>query len=156
MQSSLTLPTNRLPWGASDFRASGAVLLIYAASLALLEAERSQPNSNIKNFGDAVWSSIETVTTVGYGDAAPVTGRGRLIAVALMIGGISLVGVVTATLASWIVQRVAEEDTAQQAATAAQIDAFRDDLEQKVLILLERIEKLTDVITQESPVREPR
>jgi voltage-gated potassium channel len=73
-----------------------------------------------------------------------------------MIGGISLVGVVTATLASWIVQRVAEEDTAQQAATAAQIDAFRDDLEQKVVTLQERIEKLTDVITQESPVREPR
>ena len=47
----------------------------------------------------------------------PVTAEGRIVAVALMIGGISLVGIVTATLASWIVQRVAEEDTAQQAAT---------------------------------------
>lgn len=130
------------------YTASGAVLLIYAASLALLEAERYQPNSHINNFGDAVWSSIETVTTVGYGDAAPVTGRGRVIAVALMIGGISLVGVVTATLASWIVQRVGEEDDAQQTATAAQIDALRDDLEQRVLTLQQRIEALTDVITK--------
>lgn len=137
------------------YTASGAVLLIYAASLALLEAERSQPNSNIHNFGDAVWASIETVTTVGYGDVPPVTGRGRLIAVALMVGGISLVGVVTATLASWIVQRVNEEDTAQQAATSAQIDAFRDDLEQKVRSLQEQIQKLTDVVIHE-PAPEER
>jgi voltage-gated potassium channel len=128
------------------YTASGALLLIYAASLALLEAERSQPNSHINNFGDAVWSSIETVTTVGYGDAAPVTGRGRVIAIALMIGGISLVGVVTATLASWIVQRVSEEDDEQQAATAAQIDALRDDLEERVVALQQQIEKLTDVL----------
>jgi voltage-gated potassium channel len=134
------------------YTASGAALLIYAASLALLEAERSQPNSNIKTFGDAVWASIETVTTVGYGDVPPVTGRGRLIAVGLMVGGISLVGVVTATLASWIVQRVSEEDTAQQAATAAQIDALRDDLEQRMLRLHEQIEKLTDVIATTSDV----
>ncbi|BBZ29707.1 voltage-gated potassium channel [Mycolicibacterium madagascariense] len=126
------------------YTASGAILLIYAASLALLEAERHQPNSHINSFGDAVWSSIETVTTVGYGDAAPVTGRGRLIAVALMIGGISLVGVVTATLASWIVQRVSEEDDAQQAATAAQIDALRVDLEQRLAALQEQLATLTE------------
>lgn len=45
-----------------------------------------------------------------------------------MIGGISLVGIGTATLASWIVQRVAEEDAANQAATAAQIDGLRDEI----------------------------
>ncbi len=83
-----------------------------------------------------------------------MTGRGRTIAVALMIGGISLVGVVTATLASWIVQRVGEEDTAQQAATSAQIDAFRDDLEQRVTALQAQIETLTDVITNERSARE--
>ena len=45
-----------------------------------------------------------------------------------MIGGISLVGIVTATLASWIVQRVAEEDTANQAATTAQINELREEI----------------------------
>ena len=47
-----------------------------------------------------------------------------------MIGGISLVGVVTATLASWIVQRVAEEDTTNQAATRAQIEELREEIQQ--------------------------
>jgi len=45
-----------------------------------------------------------------------------------MIGGITLLGTVTATLASWIVQRVSEEDTASQAATAAEIESLRDEI----------------------------
>ena len=110
--------------------------MVYAASLAILDLERAQPHSSINDFGDAVWWSITTVTTVGYGDIYPVTGAGRFVAVALMIGGVSLLGVVTATLASWIVQRVAEEDTASAAATAAQIDELRDE-----------IRKLTETVT---------
>jgi hypothetical protein len=51
-----------------------------------------------------------------------------LIAVLLMIGGFSLVGVVTAALASWIIQRVAEEETASQVATAAHIDELRSEI----------------------------
>jgi len=75
-----------------------------------------------------MWWAATTVTTVGYGDLSPVTPAGKLVAVALMIGGITLVGTVTATLASWIVQRVAEEDTASEAATRAQIEELREEI----------------------------
>lgn len=109
------------------YTAFSAVLLIYAGSLAELDAERSGPG-HIKNFGDAVWWSVTTITTVGYGDFVPVTFIGRLIAVLLMVGGISVIGVITATVASWIIQRVAEEDAAKQAATAAQISALRSEI----------------------------
>jgi len=105
----------------------GTVLIVYAASLAIIDVEGDHPDANITSFGDAVWWSITTVTT-GYNDLTPLTGEGRVIAVALMIGGISLIGIVTATLASWIVQRVAEEDTAKQAVTAAQINELRDEI----------------------------
>lgn len=121
-----------------------ATLLIYVASLAILETERSHPDSSITTFGDAVWWSITTVTTVGYGDLSPVTGIGRVIAVLLMIGGISLVGVVTATLASWIIQRVAEEDTASQELTAAQIEALRTDLTRRMDEISTEIERLAE------------
>jgi hypothetical protein len=47
------------------------------------------------------------MTTVGYGDRYPTT-VGRLAAAGLMIGGIALLGVVTATLASWLIEQVAE------------------------------------------------
>jgi voltage-gated potassium channel len=128
------------------YTAASVVLLVYVASLAILDAERGNPRDQITNFGDAVWWAISTVTTVGYGDLAPVTVLGRVIAVMLMIGGISLLGVVTATLASWIVQRVAEEDTANRVATAAQIDLLRDDFRQQSDALHTEIRRLTDAV----------
>jgi voltage-gated potassium channel len=124
------------------YTATSAVLLIYVASLAALEAERVRPGASITNFGDALWWSITTMTTVGYGDFTPVTATGRGVAVVLMLGGISLLGIVTATLASWIVQRVAEEDTANQAATRAEIDQLRG-----------QVEALTELISQRLPAQ---
>ncbi|MGB5113450.1 MAG: potassium channel family protein [Mycobacterium sp.] len=112
------------------YTAFSAILLVYVASLAMLETERSVPDATITNFGNAVWWSITTITTVGYGDMYPVTVTGRVIAVLLMIGGISLIGVITATVASWIVERVSEEDSANRAATASQIDDLRDEIRQ--------------------------
>lgn len=110
------------------YTAASAVLFIYAASLAIFDTERNEPGASITSFGDAIWWSIATVTTVGYGDYAPVTTTGRVIAVCLMIGGVSLIGVVTATIASWIVQRVTEEDDANSAATRAQIDSLHTEI----------------------------
>ena len=57
-----------------------------------------------------------------------LTAMGRLVAVTLMLGGITLLGIITATMASWIVQRVSEEDTANQAATRAQIEELREEI----------------------------
>lgn len=117
------------------YTAATAVLLVYAASLAVLQAERFDPSAHIKNFGDALWWSITTITTVGYGDFYPVTTQGRVVAVLLMIGGISLIGLITATVAAWIVHRVAEEDTTTQAATAAQIDELRTQIAQLTTLI---------------------
>lgn len=105
-----------------------SALLIFVAALAVLDSERGQPGSNIETFGEALWWSFVTVTTVGYGDYTPVTPVGRLIAVGLMIGGIALLGVVTATLASWIVERVAERDAEKEAATVGHIKALETQL----------------------------
>jgi len=111
------------------YSACGALIIIYSASLAILEAERGvHPDHRFANLGDALWWSVTTVTTVGYGDTVPTTVTGRFVAVALMIAGVSLLGVVTATLASWIVERVAAEDTTNRAATAAQIEELRDEI----------------------------
>jgi voltage-gated potassium channel len=106
----------------------GAVLLVYVASLAVLQAERGQPDSHINDFGQAIWWAITTITTVGYGDMYPVTTTGRVIAGLLMIGGISLVGSITATIASWIVQSVAVDESSAATATADQIDELRSEV----------------------------
>ena len=118
------------------YTACGAVAIVYAASLAILDVEGTWPDSKIHNLGDALWWAATTVTTLGYGDLSPVSPMGKLVAVALMIGGIALVGSVTATLASWIVQRVAE-DTAEEVATRAQIDELRDEIRRLSNLLTE-------------------
>ncbi|MGO4205574.1 potassium channel family protein [Rhodococcus sp. TAF43] len=104
------------------------VLLILISSLAMLDAERDAPEAAITTFPDALWWAAATITTVGYGDYAPVTATGRLIAAALMLAGIALLGVVTATLASWLVQRISEEDETSQAATRTEIAALTQEL----------------------------
>lgn len=94
-------------------RALGAALLAVAylmavGSLAVLDAERSAPASHITSLGDALWWAAVTVTTVGYGDTFPVTAMGRIVAFALMLVGISLLGVLTASVAAWFVGRTRE------------------------------------------------
>lgn len=105
-----------------------ASLLILVASLAVLDAERPHPDANINDYGDAVWWAMTTMTTVGYGDRYPVTGTGRLIATALMLGGIAVLGTVTATLASYLVERVQEAEEDAQAATRADVRALHDEV----------------------------
>jgi voltage-gated potassium channel len=99
-------------------------LLSGVAALAMLDAERAAPNANITDIGDALWWAVTTVTTVGYGDRYPTTPEGRSIAVGLMVAGIALLGVVTATLASWLVDRVREENATDSAATVAHVEAL--------------------------------
>jgi voltage-gated potassium channel len=101
------------PGRVGIYVAGGASLLAFCAALAGLDAERSSPDANISDFGDAIWWAVTTMTTVGYGDHYPITSAGRLVGFGLMIGGIALLGTVTATvtatLASWLVETVAAE-----------------------------------------------
>lgn len=93
----------------------GALLLALVGALAVLDAERGVDGASIHTIWDALWWAIATMTTVGYGDLYPVTAVGRGVAVGLMVCGIAILGTVTATLASWIVERVAEtRDDSQQ------------------------------------------
>ena len=75
------------------------VLIIISSSISILIVE-NVPGSNIKTAEDAIWWAMTTVTTVGYGDRYPVTTEGRIIAVVLMITGISLFGVFTGYISS--------------------------------------------------------
>jgi voltage-gated potassium channel len=117
------------------YAAGASLILVFVAALAELDVERNAPGSHIHNFGDAVWWACVTITSVGYGDIAPVTLVGRFIAVGVMVAGIALLGTVTATLASFFIDRVAdtttEENDETQAALAvltAEISALRDEL----------------------------
>ena len=80
---------------------------VFFLALATLDAERDTKGANITTFGDAIWWAIVTITTVGYGDLYPVTPAGRFYAVLLMAGGIAIVGTASATIISYLNERVA-------------------------------------------------
>jgi len=106
-----------------------SALLVYLAALAMYDTEHLVAGAHIESLGDALWWAIETITTVGYGDMYPVTVQGRLIAVALMICGIALLGVVTATLASWLVEMVSEEDAKGTEITAEHLHDLKSEVQ---------------------------
>jgi len=87
------------------YAAGSAAMAVGLGSLAVLDAERGDPKANITNFADALWWAGSTVTTAGPGEFYPVTGAGRIVAMALMLVGIALVGVVIAAVAAWLVGR---------------------------------------------------
>ena len=80
---------------------------VFFLALATLQAEREAAGANIVTFGDSIWWAIVTITTVGYGDLYPVTPPGRFYAVLLMAGGIAIVGTASATIISYLNERVA-------------------------------------------------
>lgn len=104
--------------------AGATSLVLFIASLAMLDAERYVKGANITTFGDSLWWAISTVTTVGYGDRYPVSGQGRFIAAGLMLAGIALLGIVTASLASWLIDKVRDVEEHAQAATRADVAAL--------------------------------
>lgn len=115
--------------------ASTTIMILFLSALAVLDAERADPDSNIRSFPDAIWWAATTVTTVGYGDRYPVTAEGRTVAALLMIGGVALLGIVTASLAAWLIERVREVEAEAQAATSQDIHR-----------LLERLDRLQDEV----------
>lgn len=116
--------SDRQMFATTAYVVSGVgVLLVVAAGL-VLDAERGVEGANIQTAGDALWWAATTVSTVGYGDRYPTTGEGRVIAVGLMIGGVALLGVITASVAAWFVRRFSaletvEAEVEQEAATSA-------------------------------------
>ena len=68
-----------------------------------------------------LWWAIGTVSTVGYGDVVPVTIPGRVAAVGLMVGGVVLVGLVVATISSFVVERASRGHDDVQPASRADV-----------------------------------
>ena len=110
------------------YAAGSIALTAFVGALAGLDAERTSDDANITNFGDAYWWVMTTLSTVGYGDHYPVTTTGRCVAVALMVVGVALLGVVTATLASWLIEQVREIEAESEAVQRRDILALRQEL----------------------------
>lgn len=100
---------NRVKGGLGSVLTTSFLMIIFA-SVAILMCETGI-EANIKTAEDAVWWSITTITTVGYGDKYPTTVEGRFIAVILMISGVGLFGTLSGLIASYFLGSQEQSDT---------------------------------------------
>lgn len=75
------------------------ILVTFAGSLGFIFFEKDI------QFPDALWWSIVTLTTVGYGDISPSSAGGRMVGITIMVAGIGFLGILTANIASILVER---------------------------------------------------
>ena len=80
------------------------LFLTYLGAVEITLTERESASASIQNFGDGLWWAMTTLTTVGYGDLYPTTTQGKFIAVGLMIAGICMLSVISATIVAWFVK----------------------------------------------------
>ena len=98
------------------------ILLFSTYGIYLFEA---RTNPEINSVGDAAWWSIVTVTTVGYGDKVPITPLGKIIGVILMFTGIGIIGVLSGTIASRLLQGFRTEKESEDIEGALRILKLR-------------------------------
>jgi voltage-gated potassium channel len=105
--------------------ANTAIVVIAALAMWLFDRK------DFPNFGRSLWWAVQTVTTVGYGDATPKTALGRLIAAFVMLQGVAFLAVVTATITSAFVAR-AQREFGGQAERWSHIDQRFDELNRRL------------------------
>lgn len=105
-----------------------ALLLVVFSAIAVLQLE-SDPNANIKTAEDALWWSITTITTVGYGDRYPVTSEGRLVAAILMSTGVGLFGTFTGFVTAWFIGSGSSSREDELSALRAEISSLKQTIE---------------------------
>jgi voltage-gated potassium channel len=108
------------------FMVSGLVVLL--AAIMVWHVEHDYPQSSIHSITDALWWAVTTVTTVGYGDKYPQSPEGKAVAIGLMILGIAIFGLVSATLASYFIESETKDEYEEMRDQLARVEAKLDAL----------------------------
>ncbi len=106
-----------------------SVMATLFATVAVLAVETTS-EANIRTAGDALWWAFATVTTIGYGDRYPVTVAGRLVAVVLVVFGVSFFGTFTAYLASFFVGKEQKREETEIHRLTHEVRKLREQIEQ--------------------------
>ena len=154
--------TDKIRQELSDRRAESAlyllvfmvVLIIEFGSIAVLYAERPDPQANIVSASDAMWWAYVTITTVGYGDQYPITNEGRLVGILVMTTGVG----VFATFAGYIGHKLLsptkskkkKEEENSIAKDMAELSRFVKERETRDEEILARLDRLEQAISDRS------
>ncbi len=101
------------------------IIILASASVLVLEFESQSPEASIITGWDALWYSIVTITTVGYGDYYPVTLWGRITAIFIMITGVGIIGTLASLLSNMLIGR-SSEPAEEEPGTALEPDVRQE------------------------------
>ena len=118
--------------GAITSAALGTVIIVWVGSLSVLDVERGAAQAEITSLPDSIWWMFETLTTVGYGDFVPVTWAGRSIAVVVMLVGISMLGMVSASLAATLLKQNKPDPATEVLTELSELKAMVASLQQQL------------------------
>jgi voltage-gated potassium channel Kch len=125
---------------------SGATIVLVAGAAFLVWLVDRR---DFATLGDALWWSVQTLTTVGYGDIVPHTTWGRVVGSAVMVLGLTFLSILTATVTSYFV-------AADQGARMAEVEARRgEEAAGDDAVMQEILERLSAIETAVRE-REPR
>lgn len=77
-----------------------SVLISLVMGVVIVPIEARNPNSTIKDLSDGMWWSLQTLTTVGYGDTTPLTAIGRVLGLIMQLVGTVMFGILLAMISS--------------------------------------------------------
>lgn len=116
----------------------------------VLKVESQAPNGNITTSGDAVWWTLVTMTTVGYGDRFPVTAQGRTMAVFVMLSGVALIGVLASFLSNFFLappkKEVVKYAATDPRAKLAELKSLLAEQQVAQATLVEKIAELEEML----------
>jgi voltage-gated potassium channel len=84
------------------------LIIFFLGAIALYIFER-ETNKEVAGMGDALYWAVISMTTTGYGDITPITSSGRIVAAIVVVSGLFLFSMVTATVASVFVEKKIRE-----------------------------------------------
>ena len=125
---------------------TGAIIIF--GSLLIFSVESAHPDSQINTILDAVWWTVATVTTVGYGDVVPVTDLGKIVAIFYMFFGIGILALFISILGTKFYKRRFEKEEKEISHAQKLILQRMDDLEKNQKEMKQEFKNLVDELKE--------
>ncbi len=125
--------------------AAGTIVI---GSFVIFSVESSHPDSQINTMLDAVWWTVATVTTVGYGDIVPVTETGKIVAIFYMFFGIGILGIFLSVVGTQFYKNRFSKEEKEISHAQKLILARMDDLEKNQQEMKKELKNLVDELKE--------
>jgi len=129
---------------AASVIVTATFIVVVAGGIAI----RAIDHREYSSIWEGMWWSLQTVTTVGYGDVTPKDTAGRLVGAVVMLEGVAFLAIITAAITSTFVTRAQREQTSGEPPEDTVAEAPVDPQLKQIAARLDRVESLLLELTR--------